>query len=88
MNHIDRIKKNLADVTAAAQNIDTSRTETVTVTNLNVGDVITKLGKVTFPFPITLTKVQKIGGYGYTLAASTGWFAPIVNGTDKAERVI
>ena len=87
-DRISQINAKAAAVKNAAASIDTSRTETVTVADLKPGDIITRLGNVTFPFPFTLTKTQKIGSFGYTLAASHGWFAPMVKSGDTATRVI
>lgn len=92
MNRTDPAAQILAKAAAtkdAAQRINTSRTEKVTVNDLEVGDVITTLGKVTFPFPFTLDQVQKIGTFGTTLKAVHGWFTPgPVKGTETVTRVI
>lgn len=88
-DRIAQINAKAAAVKTAAQKIDTSRTEQVTVADLNEGDVITRLGNSAFPFPFTLSKVQKIGSYGTVLNATHGWFTPgPVKGTEKVTRVI
>lgn len=89
MNTATRINDHAAAVKAAAAQIDTSRTEVVDVADLKVGDVITRLGNVTFPFPFTLSKVQGIGGYGFLLLATHGWGTPgPVKATESATRVL
>lgn len=88
-NRPAQILQMAADIKAQAQKIDTSKTETVTVADLKVGDIILHLGKVEFPFPFTLSQVRKIGTFGTTLAATHGWFTPgPVNGKDKVVRVV
>jgi hypothetical protein len=66
----------LETIKATAEQMDASRTERVTVADLAIGDVITELGGVVFPFPFTLSSVTVIGKYGSTLAATHGWFTP------------
>lgn len=88
-DRITQINANAAAVKAAAEKIDTSRTEQVTVADLKEGDVITRLGNSAFPFPFTLSTVQDIGTYGRRLAATHGWFSMgPVKATEKVTRVI
>ncbi len=76
MDTVSRILANAADVKAHALTLDTSNTEATTVAELNEGDVITRLGNVTFPFPFTLSAIKTIGPYGTLLTATHGWFTP------------
>jgi hypothetical protein len=89
MNGFQQMQKNHTDAVAAAMQIDDSKTETVTVSQLKEGDVIVKLGKVDFPFPFTLSSVQPILTYGTVLKAKHGWFTPQPRpATEKVVRVV
>lgn len=70
---VARILDRAAFVKAAALAMDTSRTEEVTAGNLTTGDVILSLGSVEFPFPFTVTQVQRVRGV-VLLRAAHGWF--------------
>ena len=62
-----------------AEKIDTSRTETVKMSDLRVGDVVLHVGPAdtgtAFPFPFTLATVQHLPKYRcVNLTATHGWF--------------
>lgn len=62
-------------------------TEAVTVNDLNIGDTLTELGNVTFPFPFTLTRILPAAG-GRLLFAAHGWGSMrVVAGTERAVRL-
>jgi hypothetical protein len=66
-----------ATIKAQAEKIDTSRTETVKMSDLRVGDVVLAVGPdaKAFPFPFTLSKVQHLAGYRVVMLQAThGWF--------------
>lgn len=64
-------------IKAQAEKINTSRTETVKMSDLRVGDVLLAVGPdaKAFPFPFTLSKVDHLAKYKVvTLQATHGWF--------------
>ncbi|MFI0481753.1 hypothetical protein [Actinomadura sp. 9N215] len=75
MHPVDRMRAQAAAIKESASKIDVSRTESVTVADLNDNDVITELGNVTFPFPFTLSQVRRFP-FGTVLHATHGWFTP------------
>ena len=87
---IERLKAQNAAANKAAQDIDSSNTEQITAADIQVGDVITTLGKVVFPFPVTMSKVTVVGGYGLVMLFGTnGWFSGRpVRLAESATRVI
>ena len=74
-DRIAQIKANAAAAKAAAEQIDVSQTEQVTVGDLTEGDVITRLGNAAFDFPFTISKVQNLGPHGIMLVAAHGWIS-------------
>jgi hypothetical protein len=85
---IDDIRARVAAAQAAVGDIDTARTEPVTVADLGEGDIVTAVNGVIFPFPFTLSTVQDIGGLGRKLVADHGWFAPVLRPDAPATRVL
>jgi len=89
---IAELKARNAAANALADSIDTSRTITVTAADLKAGDIITKLGKVTFPHPVILDKANVIKAGPRTLVqlvGTNGWFTGRpANGDDTAVRVL
>lgn len=82
---VERILRNAALVKEQALAIDTSRTEDTTAGALQVGDVILSLGNAVFPFPFTLTGVQRLDRYGkVTLRAAHGWFTMTAPSVDES----
>lgn len=74
---------------ALADSIDTSRTTTVTADQIKPGDILTKLGKVTFPHPVIIGRANKIGTFGVQLFGTNGWFTPgPVRFAETATRVL
>lgn len=78
-----------AAANAAADLIDTSSTETITAGDIKVGDVLTTLGKVTFPHPVVIARATRIDKHGIIhLVATNGWFtAKPCRLTETATRV-
>lgn len=63
-------------------------TEPVKVADLNVGDVITELGTVKFPFPFHLTRILDTPA-GRMLFAAHGWGSMrFVATSDRAARLV
>lgn len=63
------------DANALADSIDTSRTTTVTADQIKPGDILTKLGKQTFPHPVIIASATHIASYGLVhMKATNGWF--------------
>ena len=89
---IAELKARNTAANALADSIDTSRTITVTAADLKPGDVLIKLGKVTFPHPVILAKANVITAAGRTIVAlvgTNGWFSGRpANGNDTAVRVL
>lgn len=61
-----------ASIEASARKIDTSRTEDVRATDLRVGDVVTGIDGVVFPFPFTVSRVQHAGPVTFVFYAHGG----------------
>lgn len=75
LNPAERILAFAALVKEEALAMDTSRTEEIVAGNVGIGDVILSLGSAVFPFPFTITGVQRLDRYGkVTLRAAHGWF--------------
>lgn len=79
----EAMTQNLLDKAAAikadALKIDVSRTETVKMSDLRVGDVVLAVGPdaKAFPFPFTLSKVDHLAKYRCVMLQAThGWFNP------------
>lgn len=72
---MSQIREMFAQRAAAAQQTEVTATETVTVADLQAGDIITALGNQTFPFPFTLSNVKLMPTRKVAvLRAEHGWF--------------
>lgn len=92
MNTADRIRANNAAVREATADLDTSRTETVAVGDVRVGDVLLRVGPAdgashTFPFPFTVTRVRTARGGCWFTYAHGGFNAAPYPSSDPVVRV-
>lgn len=86
---ITELKARNAAANTLAESIDTSRTTTVTADQIKPGDILTKLGKVTFPHPVIIGRANKVGTFGVQLFGTNGWFTPgPVRFAETATRVL
>ncbi|GAA1614381.1 hypothetical protein GCM10009733_008230 [Nonomuraea maheshkhaliensis] len=88
-DHVDQLHNRAAAIKGRALTLDTSRTEPVTVGDIESGDILLSLNGNDFPFPFTISTVTQVGTYGVVLTATHGWFTPgRVHANDPAVRLV